>query len=71
MYILSIEAQKTSETLTGCLSVILKMIQDVLDAELQAESLKSLIYVKLKRMYLFNAEGLEKSKNLTDCFFSV
>ena len=71
MYLLNIEAQKTSETFTGCLSFILKMIQGVLDAKLQVESWKSLIFVKWKRMYLFNRECLEKSKNLTDCSFSV
>ena len=43
MYLLNIDAQKTSETFTGCLSFIFKMIQEVLDAKLQADSLKSLI----------------------------
>ena len=46
MYLLNIEAQKTSETDTGCLSFILEIIQEVLDAKLQVDSLKSLIFVK-------------------------
>ena len=62
------EQKQKPKTLRDYFSSILKMIQEIWDAKLQAKSLKSVILIDSIRMCLFNREEQEQSENFTEYF---